>query len=322
VSTTLRTIPAPELTAHTPASEVEYIGPSRDRDGRVRKPHGRYPGYSEVRVIATGRITVRRNDLLAATRDTVSGRYAFHGQPVRVIADEHGDPWFVAADVCSVVGISKYRDAVAQMDEDERASMAVDTLGGRQSMTVVNEPGIYTLMLISRSPQVKPFKRWLTTEVLPSIRRTGSYGSPSFDLTSMDDVALLLTAATNALTRVRELEPPAAAWHALADSTGDYSLRDAAQILDRDPNITTGQNRLGQYLRQIAWIDPRGIPYQRHVDLGRIQSRARTYKHPRTGEQMVGEPQVRLTVKGIGALHKLLGGTEPVELRHLTAVSA
>lgn len=249
-------------------------------------------------------------------------QHAFHGQPCRVVTDEHGDPWFVAADVVKILGLTNTAMSVGRLDDDEKGVSQIDTLGGRQQVTTITESGLYSLVVRSDKPQAREFKRWVTHEVLPSIRRTGSYGSTSFDLTSMDDVALLLTAATNALTRVRELEPPAAAWHAMADSTGDYSLRDAAQILDRDPGITTGQNRLGQYLRQIAWIDPRGIPYQRHVDLGRIRSRARTYKHPRTGEQMVGEPQVRLTVKGIGALHKLLGGIEPVATeRHLESVS-
>jgi len=96
------------------------------------------------------------------------------GQPVRTVALD-GEPWWVAKDVCDVVGITKYRDAVAQLDDDERVSTVVDTPGGPQAMTVVSEPGIYTLMLISRSPQVKPFRRWLTHEVLPAIRRTGSY---------------------------------------------------------------------------------------------------------------------------------------------------
>ncbi|WP_373426951.1 Bro-N domain-containing protein [Microbacterium sp. SORGH_AS_0888] len=86
-----------------------------------------------------------------------------------------GEPWFVAKDACDVLGISKYRDAVAQLAADERASTAVDTLGGRQRMAVVNEPGLYALMFISRSPKVRPFQRWVTHEVLPQIRRTGEF---------------------------------------------------------------------------------------------------------------------------------------------------
>lgn len=96
------------------------------------------------------------------------------GQPVRTITIDD-EPWFVAKDACDVVGISKHRDAVAQLDDDERASTTVDTPGGPQVMAVVNESGVYALMMISRSPVVKPFRRWVIHEVLPSIRRTGSY---------------------------------------------------------------------------------------------------------------------------------------------------
>ena len=84
-----------------------------------------------------------------------------------------GENWFVNGDVCAAIGIKKPRDAFAQLDDDERASMAVDTPGGRQKMAVVNEAGLYALMLISRSEKVKPFRRWVTHEVLPALRRDG-----------------------------------------------------------------------------------------------------------------------------------------------------
>lgn len=100
----------------------------------------------------------------------------FQGADVRhvIVADE---PVWIGKDVCDAVGISKYRDALAQLDADERVSVAVDTLGGAQQMTAVTEAGIWSLMMLSRSPLVKPFKRWLTHEVLPAIRRTGGYSS-------------------------------------------------------------------------------------------------------------------------------------------------
>lgn len=252
-------------------------------------------------------------------------QHAFHGQAVRVLTDHHGRPLLVLADLCRVLDLGNTSMVASRIDPDALSTAEViDSMGRKQSASVVTEAGMYEVVLLSRKPEAREFKRWLTHEVLPSIARTGSYGTPSFDLTRMDDVALLVQAAATAVQRVRELEPPAAAWTAMADAGGDYSLRDAAQILDRDPAIKTGQNRLGQYLRQIGWLDRRGIPYQRHVDLGRITSRVRTYKHPRTGEQMTGDPQVRITVKGLGALHKLLGGTEPLDTteRHLVAVGS
>jgi len=102
-----------------------------------------------------------------------------------------GEPVWLAKDICGIVGISKYRDALAQLDPDERVSIAVDTPGGVQQMAGVTEAGVWSLMMISRSPMVKPFKRWLTHEVLPTIRKTGgAYIAPGsqaeLDLTNPD----------------------------------------------------------------------------------------------------------------------------------------
>lgn len=96
------------------------------------------------------------------------------GTPIRVqvINDE---PWFVAKDVCQVLGIEKYRDAMSRLDADERGSLLVDTLGGQQQMGAVNESGLYGLIMRSNKPEAKKFRKWVTGEVLPSIRKTGGY---------------------------------------------------------------------------------------------------------------------------------------------------
>lgn len=93
---------------------------------------------------------------------------------IRILV-KNGEPLFVAADVCRVLGLSKYRDAVSRLDEDEREPVEVDTLGGQQKMTAINEYGLYNLVLASRKPQAKAFKRWITHVVIPSIRKTGKY---------------------------------------------------------------------------------------------------------------------------------------------------
>lgn len=89
-----------------------------------------------------------------------------------------GEPWFVAKDICDALGISKYRDAITKLDEDERMSIFVDTPGGRQSMTSVNESGLYLLIFQSRKPEAKTFRKWVTKEVLPNIRKHGFYMTP------------------------------------------------------------------------------------------------------------------------------------------------
>ena len=101
-------------------------------------------------------------------------------KPVRVCAI-NGAPWFVAKDVCEVLGISKYRDSVAALDEDERGSVLMDTLGGKQQMAAINESGLYHLIFQSRKAEARKFRKWVTGEVLPSIRRKGYYGQPKGD---------------------------------------------------------------------------------------------------------------------------------------------
>jgi hypothetical protein len=101
-------------------------------------------------------------------------QFSFDDLPVRIL-DQDGAPWFVLSDVCAVLGISKYRDAATRLDEDERGSVLVDTLGGPQDVSTVNESGLYSLIFRSRKPVAKRFKKWVTAEVLPTLRTTGRY---------------------------------------------------------------------------------------------------------------------------------------------------
>ena len=94
---------------------------------------------------------------------------------VRVV-DVDGEPWFVARDVCECLELGNPRTSIALLDEDEKGVHTMDTPGGAQEMSIVSEAGLYSLILRSRKPEAKAFKRWITHEVLPSIRRTGGYG--------------------------------------------------------------------------------------------------------------------------------------------------
>lgn len=89
-----------------------------------------------------------------------------------------GEPWFVAADICKALEIANNRDALTRIDDDEKGVALADTLGGKQEVTIVNEPGLYSLVLGSRKPEAKVFKRWVTHEVIPSIRKHGAYLTP------------------------------------------------------------------------------------------------------------------------------------------------
>lgn len=95
---------------------------------------------------------------------------------IRIVVMD-GDPWFVASDVCRALDIGNPRMAVERLDDDEKGVSTIDTLGGKQQMTIISEPGLYSLVLTSRKPEAKQFKRWVTHEVIPSIRKTGAYAA-------------------------------------------------------------------------------------------------------------------------------------------------
>ena len=86
-----------------------------------------------------------------------------------------GEPWFVAADVCRALEIGDSRTATARLDADEKGAVLIRTLGGEQKVTIISESGLYALVLSSRKPEAKAFKRWITHEVIPAIRKTGGY---------------------------------------------------------------------------------------------------------------------------------------------------
>lgn len=117
-----------------------------------------------------------------------------------------GEPWFVAADVCRALEITNVGNALARLDDDEKSSIRstdVTSNGGNPNVSIVNEPGLYTLVLGSRKPEAKTFKRWITHEVIPSIRKTGSYTmKPSAD----DEVKQLRARAMNMNAETRRFK--------------------------------------------------------------------------------------------------------------------
>lgn len=97
-----------------------------------------------------------------------------NNKPIRVEVVD-GEPWFVAKDVCDALGIENNRNAASRLDDDEKGASIVRTPSGEQQMTTVNESGLYSLIFQSRKPEAKKFRKWVTGEVLPSIRKTGKY---------------------------------------------------------------------------------------------------------------------------------------------------
>ena len=241
------------------------------------------------------------------------------GQQIRTIL-RGDDPWFVAVDVAAALGIANARDAVSRLDESEKGVGETDTPGGRQRVTVISEAGLYRLVMRSNRPDAVRFQMWIAHEVLPAIRRTGGYTVPARQLPRTFAEALELAArqAREIESQTAELAaiaPQAEAWEMLASADGDYSAREAAQILSRDPNIDIGRNRLLALLRDWRLVDRQDQPYQAHIQ--HVRLRATSYTDRWDVEHV--DTQVRITVAGLRYLHRRLGGVRQLRFQQSAA---
>lgn len=222
-----------------------------------------------------------------ANHDQSITPFNFHGHDVRVISAADGEPRFVLKDLCTVLEIGNARQVRARLDE-ECVSQA-DVLDGRGLLrltTVVDEAGMYEVVLRSDKPEAAEFRRWVTREVLPTIRRTGSYGAPSFDpstLTRSDILQIALNAEEERLAleqKNAELSPKADAYDDFMEATGKYGVGAVAKMLG------TSQNKLFRDLRNACVLISKGTmrntPYQRYMH--HFEVKAHSYERS-NGEQ-------------------------------------
>ena len=187
--------------------------------------------------------------------------FTYSGQQVRTVAID-GEPWFVAADVAAILDLGNPRSSLALLDDDERGVHTMDTLGGAQSVTVVNESGMYSLILRSRKDEARAFKRWVTHEVLPSIRKTGQFGSA---LPTNFAEALELAAVKGRQIEALEAQavadaPKIAAYNQLMDAEGFYTMEAVAKLGGM------GRTTLFRNLRDAGVIQSGSrLPYQRYM---------------------------------------------------------
>ncbi|NNM65464.1 MAG: Bro-N domain-containing protein [Burkholderiales bacterium] len=157
--------------------------------------------------------------------------YQFESQEVRVVQDENGELLFVAADICAALTINNSRMAMDRLDADEKGVSSIDTTGGPQDMTVVNESGLYNLILGSRKPQAKAFKRWVTHEVLPAIRRTGQYAAPQTEPAKLGVDTDWLARSMHNAQKVIQMAAGRVGMAVVAEETPDFSHPDIAMGL-------------------------------------------------------------------------------------------
>lgn len=205
---------------------------------------------------------------------------------IRASKDERGDVWFIAKDVCNALGLEQVSRAISRLDDDEKGVTSSNTPGGIQKLVSVNESGLYSLVLSSRKPEAKAFKRWVTHEVIPSIRKDGGYMVAREEETPEQVIARALILANKTLERQRErieeLTPKAMFADAVAASDGTCLIGEVAKML-RQNGIDMGQNRLFALLRDDGLLGKSGsnrnVPTQRAMEMGlfRIKETAVTH---------------------------------------------
>lgn len=177
--------------------------------------------------------------------------FNFKDAAVRVFIDENGGPWFIAKDVCDILGINTTH-VRRGLDDDEVLTLP-NWKGKGVAPLIISESGLYSLTLKSRKPVAKPFQRWVTHDVLPAIRRTGGYNTAASLERLIANPDLVIGLATQ-LKQAKAAQVEAeTALNDFTSPAGSYSLRDAAKILNRTPGIKTGGTRLSRWLVEHNW---------------------------------------------------------------------
>lgn len=222
-------------------------------------------------------------------------KFDFRGASLRTLTDEAGEPWFVAKDVCDILELGNVSQAVSRLDDDEKSNITTNDIAqnGGKAPLIISEAGLYSLILKSRKPEAREFKRWVTHEVLPQIRKTGGY-IPASDTDSDEDImarAVLVAQKTikqknqqiaEQQTRIVELEPKARFADAVAASDGTCLVGELAKML-RQNGMDIGQNRLFRLLQADGYLGKSGsnrnVPTQRAMDLGLFRIKETTVTH-------------------------------------------
>jgi anti-repressor protein len=209
---------------------------------------------------------------------------------VRIILQDN-EPWFVAKDVCDCLEINNSRQALSRLDYDEKNSVILnDGTAGNPEKSIVNEYGLYSLVLSSRKPEAKEFKRWITHDVLPSLRKYGTY-SMNIPRTLPDALKLYaneIEAHNQTKALLEEQKPKVLFADAVSTSDTDILIGDLAKLLNQNGH-NIGQNRLFERLRNEGYLISRkggsyNMPTQRAMEMGlfRIKETAITHSDGRT----------------------------------------
>ena len=266
--------------------------------------------------------------------------FEFENNQVRALAD--GDEvMFVASDIAKVLGYGSAKDMARNLDADEKGTHQVPTLGGTQNMTVLTGSGLYHAILnreiaYVKEPEaqafVKRFQRWVTHEVLPSIRKHGIYATeatidqiladPDFGIRLLTDLKKERAKRIEAENQIKELEPKAKALDDFTNVPDALLVRDAAKLLS-NAGTPIGEKELREWLSQHGWTYRHAGTW--YAVSGRVKTghlvlvESRSHGHHKDGSIFAFAPTVKITRKGLALLHTRLGETRLNETLETTA---
>lgn len=250
-------------------------------------------------------------------------KFDFKGAALRTLTDEAGEPWFVAKDVCDILELTNPAVALQSLDDDEKTNLSnsyVWSEPGRRPL-IISEPGLYRLVIRSRKPEAKEFQRWVTHEVLPSIRKTGGY-IPTSESDSDEDImarAVLVAQKTikqknqqiaSQQSRIDELQPKASAWDNFVDIDDALSVRDSAKLLS-NLGRTVGQTELFEWLDRHDWIfreNKHWSARQSRINAGHLMMvPPKSHGTHKDGTPFAFPPTVKVTRKGLALIARRFG---------------
>lgn len=213
-------------------------------------------------------------------------QFNFENNQVRTLLI-NDEPWFVGKDVAEILGYSNPRDALSKhVDSEDKNSVAIhDGNKGNPNLTIINESGVYALVFSSKLQSAKKFKHWVTSEVLPTLRKTGSYATPQ--LTGEELMAKALIEAKSVLERqnkqIIEMKPKAIFADAVATSDTSILIGDLAKLIKQN-GTDIGQKRLFERMRNDGYLIKKGtsknMPTQMAMEKGLFEVKERTISNP------------------------------------------
>lgn len=242
--------------------------------------------------------------------------FNFNSASLRTLTDNAGDPWLVLKDCMSILNLGNPTETVKMFDDDEFSTTEViDSIGRRQQAYIISESGFYRLVMKSRKPEAKEFQRWVTHEVLPTIRKHGAYMTQqALDkaLTSPDFLIQLAIKLKEEQEKVKALEPKAKALDAFTDVEDRLLVRDAAKVLSNS-GTPISEKQLREWMTDHGWIYKANGSWHataRHCTAGHLVMVMSTKHGTKADDKKFAfPPTVRITRKGLALLHTRLSET-------------